>query len=877
MSTNTVPKRATAARQRDASRLRIRILLLEDVTTTAEIMKAYLRSVAPAATVELAGTLGAALQKLAAGSFDLILADLNLPDSAGLATLDRLLEATDRLIIVLTVEEEQGIRDAALARGAYDFVHKSRLNGAALARVVRFATIQAETFRSLREGEARFRSLAKLSSDFYWETDARHRIVRMNTGLDKPPGHLLASQLGKTRWEIPTASPDEAGWAAHRAVLAAHLPFRDFEFSRVNEKGVERFLSISGEPVFDESGAFSGYRGVGRNFTERKLQQRKIERLSRMHAVLSGLSAVIVRARSREEVLGEACRVAVEAGGFRIAWIGLLDGEKMRVLPVAWQGPGRELVENVDINVGDGAPARGSPLGQAIREGRAVVSNDIEHDARIVLKSQLLAYELRSMAVLPLQVAGETIGALTLVAGETDFFDDEEVTLLAGLAGDISFALDHLEKEKRLDYLALYDSLTGLANRTLFLERLNQSIHAAAQLGGKLPIVLADIERFRTVNDSLGRQAGDALLKQAAGRFARAAGRSEVARIGADQFAVVLEPVRGRSEAGRNVQAMARECFNEPFTLSGGELRTSAKAGIALYPHDGTDAETLLKHAEAALRRSKDSGEPFVFYTPALTEWTAATLTLENKLRQALKNAEFVLHYQAKVDCETRRIVGVEALIRWQSPELGLVPPMKFIPLMEETGLILEAGAWALRQAVADHGRWRALGLAAPPVAVNVSPIQLRRKDFVATIEAALRGAAATPCLDLELTESLIMQDIEGNIRKLDEVGALGVRVAIDDFGTGYSSLAYLAKLPVQSLKIDRSFIVTMLKDAATMTLVQTIITLARSLKLKVVAEGVEAEEQAKVLRLLRCDEFQGYLFSKPLPFEALTALLRAG
>jgi diguanylate cyclase (GGDEF)-like protein/PAS domain S-box-containing protein len=877
MATNALPRKPAAGIRRDVGKSRIRILLLEDAATTAEIMKAYLRSAAPAATVELAGTLGAALQKLAAGAFDLVLADLNLPDSAGLATLDRLLEATDRLIIVLTVEEEQAVRDAALARGAYDFVHKSKLSGAALARVVRFAAIQAETFRSLREGEARFRSLTKLSSDFYWETDARHRLVRMNTGLDKPPGRLLAAQLGRTRWEIPNSSPDEAGWAAHRAVLDAHRPFRDFEFSRVNDKGVERFLSISGEPVFDEGGAFTGYRGVGRNVTERKLQQRKIERLSRMHSMLSGINAVIVRARSREEVLGEACRVAVEAGGFRIAWIGLLDREKMRVHPVAWQGPGRELVVNVDINVGDGAPARASPLGQAIRDARAAVSNDIENDARIVLRSELVANELRSMTVLPLLVAGETIGALTLVAAETGFFDDEEVTLLSGLAGDISFALDHLEKEKQLDYLALYDSLTGLANRTLFLERLNQSIHAAAQSGAKLPVVLADIERFRTVNDSLGRQAGDALLKQAGERLARAAGRSEVGRIGADQFAVVLAPVRGRSAAGRKLQALARECFNEPFALLEGELRTSAKAGIALYPNDGADAETLLKHAEAALRRSKQGGEPFVFYTPALTEWTAETRTLENKLRQALKNGEFVLHYQPKMDSETRRMAGVEALIRWQSPELGLVPPMKFIPLMEETGMILEAGAWALGQAVADHGRWRALGLDAPCVAVNVSPIQLRRKDFVSTIETALRGGAGKPCLDLELTESLIMQDIEGNIRKLDEVGALGVRVAIDDFGTGYSSLAYLAKLPVQSLKIDRSFIVTMLTDAATMTLVQTIITLARSLKLTVVAEGVEAEEQAKVLRLLRCDEVQGYLFSKPLPFDALTALLRAG
>ena len=222
----------------------------------------------------------------------------------------------------------------------------------------------------------------------------------------------------------------------------------------------------------------------------------------------------------------------------------------------------------------------------------------------------------------------------------------------------------------------------------------------------------------------------------------------------------------------------------------------------------------------------------------------------------------------------TRAIVGVEALIRWQSPKLGLVPPMRFIPLMEETGMILAAGAWALSRAVADHLRWVKMGLAAPRVAVNVSAIQLRKKDFFRTIEAAIKPGAAPTGIDLEITESLVMEDIQGNIEKLDKVRALGLSIAVDDFGTGYSSLAYLAKLPVQVLKIDRSFVITMLQDPDRMTLVQTIISLAHSLRLKVVAEGVDAEEQATILRILRCDEMQGYLFSKPLPFDGMTGLL---
>src|SRR5258708_3729481 len=253
----------------------------------------------------------------------------------------------------------------------------------------------------------------------------------------------------------------------------------------------------------------------------------------------------------------------------------------------------------------------------------------------------------------------------------------------------------------------------------------------------------------------------------------------------------------------------------------------------------------------------------------------AEKLTLENKLRRALDNEEFVLYYQPKVELEKRAIVGVEALIRWQSPELGLVPPLKFIPLMEETGLILPVGAWALKRAALDHKNWVEAGLNAPRVAVNVSSIQLRQRDFVKVLQQAIAEGVSPTCIDLEITESLIMEDIRVNIEKLLDVRKLGLGVAIDDFGTGYSSLAYLARLPVETLKIDRAFIITMLEDPNTATLVSTMIALAHSFRLKVVAEGVEAEEQAKMLRLLRCDQMQGYVFSKPVPRDAITALLQ--
>jgi len=505
-----------------------------------------------------------------------------------------------------------------------------------------------------------------------------------------------------------------------------------------------------------------------------------------------------------------------------------------------------------------------------------MIANDMANDPRVHLRAQAAQRGFSSLAVLPLVVAGDAVGVLTLYAREIGFFDDEEMKLLNELAGDISFALEHIQKSEKLDYLSYYDLLTGLANRSLFHDRLAHYVSMANRERQNLALCLVDIERFKTINDTLGRQTGDALLRQIAERLLSGnQDPSLVARIGSDHFAVLLPNATHEDDLVRGLEKGRERIEGEPYQLGGTEIRLSTKAGIAVFPNDGSDAETLFRNAEAALKKAKVLGERYLFYTQEMTERVHEKLSLENKLRQALEKEEFVLHYQPKVDLEARSIVGVEALIRWQSPELGLVPPLQFIPLLEETGLILQVGSWALKRASLEHRGWAEQGLKPPRVAVNVSPIQLRQRDFVALVEQAIIGGLAPTGIDLEITESLIMEDIEANIAKLNVVGSLGIKVAIDDFGTGYSSLGYLAKLPVQALKIDRSFINAMHKDANAMTLVSTIVSLAHSLRLKVVAEGVETEEQAKILRLLKCDEMQGYLFSKPLPVKALIELLR--
>jgi diguanylate cyclase (GGDEF)-like protein len=472
------------------------------------------------------------------------------------------------------------------------------------------------------------------------------------------------------------------------------------------------------------------------------------------------------------------------------------------------------------------------------------------------------------MIILPLIVSDEAIGALALYASERNFFHDDELKLLTELAGDIAFAIDHLDKQARLDYLAYYDVLTGLANRALFQERLEQSVINAREQAHKLALVLLDIERFKAINDTLGRAAGDVLLKDLATRLSSyAADAGRVGRIEADHFALMVPELQTEEELARLIEQRVGEVFGSPFRIGDSDLRASARFGISMFPADGTNADTLFRNAEVALKKAKAGGERYLFYNRKMNARVAENLTLENQLRQALERDEFVLYYQPKVNLASGRLTSAEALIRWNDPRSGLVPPDRFIPILEETGLIHDVGRWVLRQAIADFLRWRSAGLPAVRIAVNVSALQLRHHGFIAEIEQAIGiDAQAAAGLELEITESVIMEDIRHSIARLQAIRALGIRIAIDDFGTGFSSLSYLARLPVDTLKIDRSFVADITIGPEGLALVATIISLAHALNLKVVAEGVETDEQSRLLRLLNCDEMQGYLFSEPLP-----------
>jgi diguanylate cyclase (GGDEF)-like protein len=615
--------------------------------------------------------------------------------------------------------------------------------------------------------------------------------------------------------------------------------------------------------------AISGWL-VARDQTRRKAAEDKLKRLNRLYAMVTGIGASMVRVRDRVELFNRACQTAVEHGEFEMAWIAIVDHSENRIVPVAWagaEGTVRSAIED-RFSSSDGTVEGKTLAARALREKAVVVVNDVQNDESLIFQKMHAESGIRSLAVLPLIVSDNAIGVFVLYTSKPEFFDAAGLLLLTELAGNVAFAIDHLEREERLHRLSYYDALTGLPNRRSFLERVTQYMRSAADAGHKVAVFLIDLERFKKLNDSLGRPAGDGILKQVAEWLAQDAGDVNlVARIDADHFAIVLPKVMFEAQVARLLEKTIGAFMNNEFTLNDAVYRLAAKIGVAVFPDDGTEADTLFQNAEAALKKAKTSRDRYLFYAQKMTETVAMSLGIENRLRRALEREEFVLHYQPKVNLVSGKLTGAEALIRWNDPVSGLTLPGRFIPILEETGLIHDVGRWVLRKAIEDYQRWRNHGLPTVPIAVNVSPLQLRNHNFVAEIQQAVSVAAdAAAGLQLEITESLIMQDVNHSIVSLLAIRALGVTIAIDDFGTGFSSLNYLAKLPVDTLKIDRSFVTDMVSGTGGLTLVSVIINLAHELKLNTVAEGVETEEQLRQLRLLGCDEMQGYLFGRPVP-----------
>jgi diguanylate cyclase (GGDEF)-like protein/PAS domain S-box-containing protein len=433
--------------------------------------------------------------------------------------------------------------------------------------------------------------------------------------------------------------------------------------------------------------------------------------------------------------------------------------------------------------------------------------------------------------------------------------------------------------EKRIHYLAHYDELTGLPNRNLLRDRLVQTIAHADRYREPIWVVSVDLDRVKYISDTLGQESGDMLLKTVAERMQWTVRDIDtLARISGDKFVLILAD-NFDENLGVGVFQRILNVVAQPLAVKGNELVLSCSIGVAVYPTDGEDAETLLKHADIAGHRAKEIGRNnFQFYTSAMNDRALERLRLEGDLRDAVEREEFVLHYQPQVDLRTGHIIGMEALIRWEHPELGMVPPAKFIGLAEETGLIVPIGKWVIRTACAQNKAWQQAGLGNLRMAVNLSAIQFGQHDFVQSIAAVLEETGLEPQhLEIELTESLVMTEVEHAIEILRALKALGVQLSIDDFGTGYSSLSYLKRFPIDVLKIDQSFVRDMMDHPEDAAIVASIISLAHSLKLHVVAEGVETADQLSSLQRQGCDAMQGYFFSRPVAARAFETLLRDG
>jgi diguanylate cyclase (GGDEF)-like protein len=460
------------------------------------------------------------------------------------------------------------------------------------------------------------------------------------------------------------------------------------------------------------------------------------------------------------------------------------------------------------------------------------------------------------------------------------------VVTLAGLLGRMSWQLvqgrvregeTKLKHAQRVEYLAYHDGLTGLPNRSMFSKVLNQSISEAHRYDRRLAVAFLDLDRFKQINDTLGHEAGDQLLKEVAARLKGCVRFSDtVARLGGDEFVVLLPELEDEKYAAIVAQKILA-AVARPFTLMGQEFRVTASIGICGYPHDGLDEQTLTKNADIAMYQAKAEGKNnFQFYSEKLNANSLERLTLESSLRRALERNEFRLYYQAKRDIASGRITGMEALLRWEHPDLGIVAPMRFIPVAEETGLIVPIGKWVLKTVCLQSVSWQRQGLPALSIAVNMTARQFLDEQLLADVASLLTETGMDPhLLEIELNESLLIHNVEKTMRILTGLKGLGVRIAVDDFGTGYSSLAMLQRFPLDTIKIDRSLMKDVFGSPDDTGLADAIIAMGKSLSLTVVAQGVETKEQAEHLRLHACDELQGFYFKRPLPVDEFTQLLR--
>lgn len=645
----------------------------------------------------------------------------------------------------------------------------------------------------------------------------------------------------------------------------------EIELATVRADGSAGWMLAIGEAIRDTDGKITGIRGTAQDITERKQAAMALERTNRSLRMLSDCNQALVRAESIPELLQRLCDLIIEVGGYRFTWIGFVErDEKKSIRPVAQHGYESGYLENAEITWLNTERGRG-PTGTAARTGQVEICRNIHTDPRMTpWRADALERGYASSIALPLICDGVVLGVLSIYAREPDSFGPDETTLLKELAEDLSFGIathraneERLRAEARADRIASFDSLTGLPNRSRMRAVIDDSIRMARVRGDSLAVLLIGMDRFSEVQDAFGVKGADAQLKEVARRLKNVAGDERPLSRTADEFfALLLPDARHVQQTTANIHAAMSESFEQDAI----PVDLPVTVGVALYPDHGDNADALLIRGDIAVRQARAAGTDFMVYSGSTESESPQRLTLLARLRQAIRSDQLRLCYQPKIDVSTGKITGVEALIRWPHPDGSMTPPNEFIPLAEQTGLIKALTYWVLEAALEQLARWEKAGFSIP-LAINVSPNNLRDPAFLDRLAAIhAKSGARLDLLEFEITETALMEDPVRSQETLARIHAMGVKVFLDDFGTGHSSLSYIASLPIHALKIDRSFVLKMLEQPRYDAVVAASISLARSLGLKVVAEGIETATQAMAVTRRGCNEIQGYLFSRPLP-----------
>jgi len=722
----------------------------------------------------------------------------------------------------------------------------------------------------------------------FWK-DRELRYLGCNAVFARDAGMARAEELiGKSDFDMAWKDQAELYRADDRQVMASGIAKLGYEEPQTSSEGETMWLRTSKVPLRNAAGEVFGLLGIYDDITKRKESEINLLQANRALRTISACNSVLVHASDEAELLNEMCRIIVKTGGYRMAWVGVPENDAGKsVRPIAQAGFVEGYLESARITW-DGSELGKGPTGSAIRTGKTAINQDCLSNPKMApWRESAIRHGYRSSIALPLVFNGRLLAVLAIYAAEAEAFNFDEVVLLEELANDLAYGIGsvrarvaHAMAEERLDFMAHHDALTGLPNRILLHDRFEQAVAMSTRNHSCVAILLLDIDHFQQVNDSLGHGVGDGLLLVVVERLHACIRESDtISRMGGDEFTVLLAGVADPAA----IELIAQEIidvYTEPFHVEGHTLTVTVSIGISIYPNDGVEFDKLFRQADAALYLAKDDGrDTYHFFTEQMNEDAVEHLQLQGQLRKAIENHEFKIFYQPQIDALSGEIIGVEALLRWQHPQLGMISPAKFIPLAERSGLIIPLGEWAIHEACRQGQTWRE-GATMPPlvIAVNLSAIQFRRGNIVETVAQALaRSGFPADCLELELTESILLHDIDTVVDTLHRLKKIDVKLSIDDFGTGYSSLSYLKRLAVDKLKIDQSFVRDMVEDPEDAAIVKAIVQLGHTLQLDVIAEGVENGAQLQLLKDFGCNEVQGYLFSHPIPAEDFARLYGKG